>query len=170
MKTKQAKKTVTKSVKYVPRLTRKQAAVIGGYIEKLSDVKSFSKLYVNLTSEKVKEKMLYILWHNYTVTGFKKFLPSQAQKKIDLLKDLVAAIINQNGKALITLTEFFTLDNKDFLDYKEIEMLENFKSSHLLPENMSLSEVKVLYEKEQEQIQASKPMYAIPDYIDGCPF
>lgn len=170
MKTKQAKKTVTKSVKYVPRLSRKQAAVIGGYIEKLSDVTSFSKLYVNLTSEKVKEKMLYILWHNYTCTGFKKFLPSQAKKKIDLLKDLVAAIINQNGKALTTLTEFFTLDNKDFLDYKEIEMLENFKTSHLLPENMPLSEVKALYEQEQEQIQASKPMYAIPDYIDGCPF
>lgn len=170
MKTKQAKKTVTKSVKYVPRLSRKQAAVIGGYIEKLSDVTSFSKLYANLTSEKVKEKMLYILWHNYTCTGFKKFLPSQAKKKIDLLKNLVAAIINQNGKALTTLQEFFTLDNKDFLDYKEIEMLENFKTSHLLPENTPLSEVKALYEQEQEQIQASKPMYAIPDYIDGCPF
>ena len=87
-----------------------------------------------------------------------------------MLKDLVAAIINQNGKALTTLTEFFTLDNKDFLDYKEIEMLENFKTSHLLPENMPLSEVKALYEKEQEQIQARQSMYAIPDYIDGCPF
>lgn len=172
MKTKQTKKTVTKSnsVKYVSRLSRKQAAVIGGYIEKLSDVTSFSKLYVNLTSEKVKEKMLYILWNNYTCTGFKKFLPSQAKKKIDLLKKLVASVINNDGEALTTLQEFFTLDNKDFLDYKEIEMLENFKTSHLLPKNMSLSEVKALYEQEQEQIQASKPMYAIPDYIDGCPF
>lgn len=170
MKNKQTKKAVTKSVKYVPRLSRKQAAVIGGYIEKLSDVTSFNKLYANLTSEKVKKKMLYILWHNYTCTGFKKFLPSQAKKKIDLLKDLVAAIINQNGKALTTLTEFFTLDNKDFLDYKEIEMLENFKTSHLLPENMPLSEVKALYEQEQEQIQARQSMYGVPDYIDGCPF
>lgn len=170
MKTKTNKKTSTKSVKYVPRLTRKQAAVIGGYIEKLSDVTNFSKLYMNLTSEKVKEKMLYILWHNYTCTGFKKFLPSQAQKKIDLLKYLVAAIINQNGEALTTLTEFFTLDNKDFLDYKEIEMLENFKTSHLLPNDMSLSEVKALYEQEQAQIQARQNMYDVPDYIEGCPF
>ena len=114
--------------------------------------------------------MLYILWHNYTCTGFKKFLPSQAKKKIDLLKKLVASVINNDDKALTTLTEFFTLDNKDFLDYKEIEMLENFKSSHLLPENMPLSEVKALYEQEQEQIQARQSMYAIPDYIDGCPF
>ena len=49
-------------------------------------------------------------------------------------------------------------------------MLENFKTSHLLPNDMSLSEVKALYEQEQEQIQANQSMYGVPDYIDGCPF
>ena len=49
-------------------------------------------------------------------------------------------------------------------------MTKKIKSRASCSENMPLSEVKTLYEQEQEQIQASKPMYAIPDYIDGCPF
>lgn len=163
------KKTVAKSVKCVSRLTRKQAAVIGGFIEKLSDVNAFNAIF-KLTSEKTKEKMLYILWHNYTVTGFKKLLPAKAKVKIDLLKKLVAAIISKDGQALTFLIQFFSLDNKEYLEFKEVEMLENFRTSHLLSDTMSLSEVKALYEQEQEQIQSRQSMYGVPDYIEGCPF